>query len=84
MVQVENETGLLGDSRDRSRRADAAFAEPVPEPLLKHLADADAADALHPTFRARFAVPPASGARSWTSVFGPGRAAADEAFMAYH
>ncbi|KAI8299194.1 hypothetical protein K4K61_010864 [Colletotrichum sp. SAR11_59] len=81
MVQVENETGLLGDSRDRSRRANEAFAQPVPEPLLQHFHSQR--DALHPKFKARFATPPPSGTHSWTSVFGPGTAA-DEAFMAYH
>ncbi|KAK1979289.1 glycoside hydrolase [Colletotrichum cereale] len=81
MIQVENETGLLGDSRDRSRRADRAFAEPVPEGLLGHLSERSAD--LHPKFKARFAAPPASGAHSWTDVFGAGPAA-DEAFMAYH
>lgn len=30
MVQVENETGLLGDSRDRNEAANAAFEAPVP------------------------------------------------------
>lgn len=35
MMQVENETGLLGDSRDRSPLAEAAWAAPVPVPLLK-------------------------------------------------
>ncbi|KAL2859202.1 glycoside hydrolase superfamily [Aspergillus pseudodeflectus] len=39
MIQVENEPGILGDSRDRSFLAEAAFREPVPEPLLRHLAD---------------------------------------------
>ncbi|KAK2000961.1 glycoside hydrolase [Colletotrichum falcatum] len=88
MIQVENETGLLGDSRDRSRRADEAFAQPVPEALLDHLSRRRAE--LHPKFRARLplllAEPPASsggGPRSWTDVFGGGPAA-DEAFMAYH
>ncbi|EFQ32492.1 glycoside hydrolase [Colletotrichum graminicola] len=81
MIQVENETGLLGDSRDRSRRADKAFAEPVPEGLLTHLTRRSAD--LHPKFRARFAEPLASGAHSWNDVFGGGPAA-DEAFMAYH
>ncbi|KAF9873795.1 glycoside hydrolase [Colletotrichum karsti] len=81
MVQVENETGLLGDSRDRSRRADKAFASPVPESLLKHLNEKK--DELHPKFTARFAVPPASGSHSWNDIFGAGHAA-DEAFMAYH
>ncbi|KNB20343.1 hypothetical protein FOXG_17401 [Fusarium oxysporum f. sp. lycopersici 4287] len=34
MVQVQNESGMLGDSRDRSPIAEAAFKEPVPEELL--------------------------------------------------
>ena len=37
MVQVENEIGLLGDSRDRSSAADDAWAQPVPEELVGHL-----------------------------------------------
>ncbi|KZL71019.1 glycoside hydrolase [Colletotrichum tofieldiae] len=81
MIQVENETGLLGDSRDRSRRANKAFAEPVPEDLLGHL-NKKSAD-LHPKFKARFADPPASGSHSWDDIFGSGPSA-DEAFMAYH
>ncbi|KAL2873775.1 hypothetical protein SGCOL_011091 [Colletotrichum sp. CLE4] len=81
MIQVENETGLLGDSRDRSRRADKAFATPVPETLLRHLNEKSAE--LHPKFKARFEDPPAAGSHSWTSVFGSG-SSADEAFMAYH
>ncbi|KAK1967314.1 glycoside hydrolase [Colletotrichum sublineola] len=82
MIQVENETGLLGDSRDRSRRADRAFADPVPEGLLGHLRRRWAD--LHPKFKARFAEVPALGsAHSWNDIFGAGPAA-DEAFMAYH
>ena len=30
MAQVENEVGILGDTRDRSPEADRAFAQPVP------------------------------------------------------
>lgn len=37
MMQVENEVGVLGDSRDRSEAANRAFAQPVPETLLKAL-----------------------------------------------
>jgi beta-galactosidase GanA len=37
MVQVENETGLLGDSRDGSALAEAAFARPVPNDLIEFL-----------------------------------------------
>ncbi|SPO01049.1 related to beta-galactosidase [Cephalotrichum gorgonifer] len=78
MVQVENETGLLGDSRDRSRRAEKAFAEPIPESLLQHLSTSE----IHPRLRSRVSNIPASGSHSWNSVFGAGHAA-NEAFMAH-
>ena len=35
MIQVENEVGILGDSRDYSPAATKAFAEPVPERIDK-------------------------------------------------
>lgn len=79
MVQVQNETGLLGDSRDRSRRAEKAFTEPVPEELLTYLRTSE----LHSQFKKRFSLPDTSDPHSWESVFGSG-SAADEAFMAYH
>lgn len=78
MVQVENETGLLGDSRDRSRRAEKAFAEPIPVDLLEHLGKTDC----HSQFKKRFPNAPTSGSHSWNAVFGSGHAA-NEAFMAY-
>src|SRR5664279_4253949 len=37
MIQLENEVGLLGDSRDRSTEAEAAFAKPVPPELMDYL-----------------------------------------------
>lgn len=37
MVQVENESGLLGDSRDGSELAEKAFHEPVPQGLVHFL-----------------------------------------------
>ncbi|KAI9167825.1 glycoside hydrolase [Paramyrothecium foliicola] len=79
MIQVHNETGLLGDSRDRSKRANAAFAEPVPRDLLQHLASTN----LHPEFTKRVPELPSSGDHSWETIFGS-RVAAEEAFMAYH
>jgi hypothetical protein len=37
MMQVQNEVGVLGDSRDRSDDANEAFAGPVPDELLEKL-----------------------------------------------
>ncbi|KAF3403225.1 hypothetical protein DPV78_004247 [Talaromyces pinophilus] len=78
MIQVENEPGILGDSRDRSPLADAAFSDPVPEALLLHLADN-----VHPQFAKRFPNVPQGGRHSWEAAFGPGETA-DEVFMAFH
>ncbi|KAL6237949.1 hypothetical protein BDW75DRAFT_248151 [Aspergillus navahoensis] len=87
MVQVENETGLLGDSRDRSCLAEMAFAKGIPIELLPHLSTSNG---LHPRFIERFAdkLPPSieiseDQTYAWDSIFGPGTAA-DEAFMAYY
>ncbi|CAK7216180.1 hypothetical protein SEUCBS140593_002787 [Sporothrix eucalyptigena] len=79
MVQVKNEPGLLGDSRDRSAVADDGFRKPIPELLLKHLSTSTT----QPAFRERFANIPDGGCHSWKDVFGQGTAA-NEAFMAYH
>jgi len=38
MIQMQNEVGLLGDSRDRCAGADAAFAGAVPPGLTDYLA----------------------------------------------
>lgn len=82
MVQVENETGLLGDSRDRSKIANQKFAEPVPEELLEYLKKAKT---LHPTFKKRWPDfqrrVESSKNTSWEDVFGEG-IAAEEMFMA--
>ena len=37
MMQVENEVGVLGDSRDHSPAANEAYAKPVPEELMDYL-----------------------------------------------
>lgn len=85
MVQVENEVGLLGDSRDRSRVADQAFNAPVPSDLLSRLGSAE--QELHPIFRKRWPDLQAKIANGtvengcWESVFGEG-IAAEELFMA--
>lgn len=81
MVQVENEVGLLGDSRDRSPAANDAFAAPVPPELLAHL-ERSAPD-LAPELRERWEAAGRRSAGSWEEVFGAGPAT-DELFMAWH
>jgi hypothetical protein len=80
MVQVENETGLLGDSRDRSQVADKAFNEPVPSDLVNYLSSQES---LHPMFEKRWPLIKSKAANntSWESVFGIG-VPAEEIFMA--
>ena len=52
MVQVENEVGLLGDSRDRSDLAEQAFKGPVPNALIDFLRGdwSDMSDTLRSNF----------------------------------
>ncbi|KAB8074896.1 glycoside hydrolase superfamily [Aspergillus leporis] len=83
MVQVENETGLLGDSRDGSAAAEERFSQPVPEDLLTFLTTdwnnlhADLRnDLVH--FKSQ-----SQPRGSWVDVFGRGPHT-DELFMAYH
>lgn len=86
MVQVENETGLLGDSRDASPAATAAFSKPVPGDLIDFLA-AEWAD-LHPDLKANLPTTDSKEftsrqGQNWEAVFGKGPKT-DEIFMAYH
>ena len=37
MIQLQNEVGVLGDSRDRCAAANETFAKPVPKELMDHL-----------------------------------------------
>jgi len=77
MVQVENESGLLSDSRDRSPLADRAWDSPVPGALLEHLARGGSS----PT-RDLWRDRGAATAGSWADVFGDD-VRADEIFMAW-
>jgi hypothetical protein len=81
MVQVQNEVGLLGDSRDRSETAEKIYGQEVPVKLMDHLQKHKTT--LLPELSTLWA---ANGYRqrgSWQQVFG-NSAAADEAFMAWH
>ena len=76
LIQVENETGLLGAARDHSDAADEKFAEKVPEELIRALKAHEGS--LAPDLRE--ALSRRSG-ETWGEVFG---SAADEVFMAWY
>jgi len=81
MIQVENEVGLLGDSRDRSEAADKAFAEPVPKELLDYMTRHK--ETLYPEFLQAWEAAGGKTSGTWEQVFG--RAAyTDEIFMAWN
>jgi hypothetical protein len=81
MIQLENEVGLIGDSRDRSAPAQAAFAGPVPPELMDYLQKNK--ESLWPDLRKLWEAAGAKTAGSWREVFGPSTAT-DEIFMAWH
>ena len=83
MVQVENETGILGDSRDGSSTANKRFSEPVPKDLIEHLSTNW--DALHSDLKTNLKTFKSLGRKSgsWEDVFGKS-SQTDELFMAYH
>jgi hypothetical protein len=76
MMQVENEVGVLRDSRDRSPAANRAFAGPVPAELMSYLAAHKAT--LIPEFRAVWAANGYKNSGTWEEVFGPGKPAGVE------
>jgi hypothetical protein len=76
-VQVENEVGLLGDSRDRGLLAEAAFDADIPSAVLAAIADSPQLP-VHANWSA-------AGRResgSWRETLGDG-IEAEEAFMAH-
>lgn len=79
MVQVENETGLLGAARDHCPLAEEQFRRPVPAGLGRRLEAR--ADALMPDLRRCWRAAGCRTEGTWPEVFGE---AADEVFMAWH
>jgi len=81
MMQVENEAGSLGDSRDRSSLAEGAWTKPVPAALItyfvKHKAE------LLPEMQEVWGRNGHKTSGTWAEVFG-NDAWSDEVFMAYH
>lgn len=77
VVQVENETGLMGAAREHSDRADELFAGPVPQDFADYMrANADTM-----AEEIKEAVLSGKAGGTWTEVFGK---AAEEIFSAYH
>jgi hypothetical protein len=81
MVQVENEVGLGGDSRDRSPLANAAFAKPVPAQLMDYIQKNK--ENLQPEFREVWEGAGSKTSGTWEEVFGKGPKT-DEIFMGWN
>jgi len=73
MMQVENEVGVLRDSRDRSPAANRAYAGQVPAELMNYLQAHK--DHLMPDFGADWAANGHKTSGTWEEVFGPGKPA---------
>ncbi len=81
MMQVENEVGVLGDSRDRSPAANQAFAAAVPNEVFRYIRERG--DNLIPEFRAAWEAGGSKTSGTWEQVFGAG-AETDKRFMAWN
>jgi hypothetical protein len=78
---VENETGLLLDSRDRSSLAEAAWSKPAPSELMTYLVKNKAS--LLPELLEVWGKNGYKASGTWAEVFGTDNHA-DELFMAWH
>jgi beta-galactosidase GanA len=81
MMQVENEVGILDDSRDRSAVANAAFAEAVPKELTDYLSKNK--NELVPEIKDRWEKNGSKTTGNWEEIFGKADAT-DEIFMAWN
>ena len=81
MMQVENEVGVLGDSRDRCAAANKAFDGPVPKELLDYIAIHK--DSMHPDLSKAWEAAGSRMSGTWEAVFGKA-AYTDEIFMAWN
>ncbi len=81
MIPVENEVGLLGDSRDRGPLAEAAYAKSVPPELIAILQKNK--DSLREPLRKAWDSSGDKTSGTWAQVFGA-TPQADEVFMAWN
>ena len=80
MIQVENEIGMIPDSRDRSAIANELFGQQVPSELMNYLDQHK--EVLGPELRTLFEAS-LNPRGSWKQVFGFGPST-DEVFMAWY
>lgn len=81
MVQVENEVGVIPESRDHSPAANASFAEAVPSALTSFLEKHRTT--LNPELRAAWEGAGGKTQGTWQEVFGK-TSLTDDLFMAWH
>jgi beta-galactosidase GanA len=81
MMQVENEVGVLGASRDHSPVAEKAFAGQVPPELTRYLQEHK--ESLYPDLLALWEQNGAKTSGAWEEVFGAS-SRTDEIFMAWN
>jgi beta-galactosidase GanA len=81
MVQVENEVGIIPESRDHARVAEAAFAGAIPQALVTFLQKHRAT--LDPQLRAIWQAAGEKTTGNWQAVFG-NTALTDDLFMAWN
>jgi beta-galactosidase GanA len=81
MVQVENEIGMIPDSRDRSAIANDLFGQPVPAELMNYLQQHK--EELIPEFRTVWQAKGFKPRGTWEEIFGKGPGT-DELFMAWY
>jgi beta-galactosidase GanA len=80
MVQVENEVGVMGDSRDRSEIANEAFSSEVPAQILAHIKEYK--ENLSTELRGAWEAMGCPEAGSWEEFFGISPQT-DQFFMAW-
>ncbi|MBN1511592.1 MAG: DUF5597 domain-containing protein [Phycisphaerae bacterium] len=81
MIQVENEIGIMPESRDHSPAANQAFQSAVPRELMSYLAAHQ--DTLLPEIKALWESTGFRESGTWREVFGDS-IWTDEVFMAWH
>ncbi|MCB8995273.1 MAG: DUF5597 domain-containing protein [Bacteroidales bacterium] len=81
MVQVENEIGMLGEARERTRRADSLFYSPVPAELIQYMQANK--NSLLPELKGKWEMTGFTTEGNWEKVFGKSLAT-DEFFQAWY